>query len=104
VLSRRGFSRPAGTGGGMGGGMGIGLGVTMLVAAGAACSAPQPYAQAGRLLTLPGAEGGAALVPAEASVPTPDAGVDDASTDVPSDAPDDAIDDLAPDAGTFDAP
>jgi hypothetical protein len=77
----------------------------MLVGTVAGCSAPTPYAQAGRLLTLPGAEGGSALVPAEASAPTPEAGVgDDASTEVPSDAPEDATDDVAPDVLALDAP
>jgi hypothetical protein len=41
----------------------------------AGCSSPQPYLNAGRLLTLPGMDGGSALEPSDAS-PFPDAGDD----------------------------
>jgi hypothetical protein len=70
----------------------------------AACSGPDPYKGGGRLLTLPGQEGGSALVASEGGAPPPiDAGPEDAST--PEDDAGDAnfINPLLPDA-LFDAP
>jgi len=57
----------------------------------AGCSSPHPYAGAGRLLTLPGIEGGSELVLAEAGAATIEGGSEAGG--------DDALDNGASDAG-----
>src|ERR1019366_4190414 len=73
--------------------------VTIFVAG---CSSPHPYAEAGRLLTLPGIEGGSALVPAEAGAAAieggSEAGGDDAFDNGASDAGDATVEDALFDA------